>query len=115
MTTVKFDHAVKYAGVRHAAHEVFPVKDSDIDALIKAGAIIMSAAEPNTPAGEADNESDEDEKPADNENDDTNALREELLGYTTSELTAFAKERGIDLQGKTRKADIYNVIVASLD
>ena len=45
--------------------------------------------------------------------DETSAhIKEDLLGYTVAELTKFAEENGIDLQGKTRKADIYNVIVA---
>ena len=74
MAAVKFDHSVKYNGVRHAAHEVFTVEDADVE-----------------------------------------ALREELLGYKLEELITFAEEHDIDLQGKTRKADVYNIIVASFE
>ena len=41
--------------------------------------------------------------------------KEALIGNTVPELIEFAKERGIDLQGKTKKADIFNHIVASLN
>lgn len=118
MTTIKFDKSVKYAGVRHDAHTAFDVKDEDVDELKKAGATIIRstpATPPQTPnSGSADdgvNNSDDET----NKSDEDNAqLKEALLDYTVPELTKFAEERGIDLQGKTRKADIYNIIVAAL-
>lgn len=97
MTTVKFDHSVKYKGVRHPAHEVFVVDDADMEELKKAGAHVLSTTvSPPAPS-------------------DINALREELLGYKLEQLIQFADEHDIDLQGKTRKADIYNLIVASFE
>lgn len=115
MTTVKFDKSVKYQGVRYAAHEAFKVEDNDVEELKKAGATVLSV-EPATPPQPEPTGTGEDgaEDTADGA-EDVAKLKEDLLGYTVSELTQFAEERGIDLQGKTRKADIYNVIVASLD
>lgn len=118
MTTVKFDRSVKYQGVRYAAHEAFQVNDSDVEELKKAGATVLSV-ETVTPSQPELNGTGEDgaQDAADGEGgiEDVAKLREDLLDYTVPELTQFAKERGIDLQGKTRKADIYNVIVAALD
>lgn len=115
MTTVKFDKTVKYAGVRHPAHEVFKVDDKDVDKLKEAGATVI-ATEPDAPQFDDDSNEDggdADEQEADSDKD-VDKLKEELLEYTVPALTAFAQERGIDLQGKTRKADIYNIIVAAL-
>lgn len=122
MATVKFDHRVKYAKVWHPAHTVFDVEDKDVPELKKLGCQVLSyneaPAQPSTPpADDPDENADEaDESAVDNgQDEDTVAdIKEELLTYTTAQLQAFAKENDIDLQGKTRKADIYNLIVASL-
>ena len=126
MATVKFDHRVKYAKVWHPAHTVFDVEDKDVPELKKLGCQVLSyneaPAQPSTPPSDdrAENADDADESKVDNVQDegsdeDTVAdIKEELLTYTAAQLQAFAKENDIDLQGKTRKADIYNLIVASL-
>lgn len=122
MATVKFDHRVKYAKVWHPAHTVFDVEDKDVPELKKLGCQVLSyneaPAHPSTPPAydPAENADDADESAVDNSQDkDTVAdIKEELLTYTAAQLQAFAKENDIDLQGKTRKADIYNLIVASL-
>ena len=126
MATVKFDHRVKYAKVWHPAHTVFDVEDKDVPELKKLGCQVLSyneaPAQPSTPPDDdhAENAYDADESKVDNVQDegsdeDTVAdIKEELLTYTTAQLQSFAKENDIDLQGKTRKADIYNLIVASL-
>ena len=120
MTTIKFDKSVKYQGVRYAAHEAFDVEDEDVAQLKEAGATVLSS-EPTTPpqpnpdgAGEDGAGGDEGSNEGES-NEDVAQLKESLLEYTVPQLTAFAQERGIDLQGKTRKADIYNTIVASLN
>ena len=122
MATVKFDHRVKYAKVWHPAHTVFDVEDKDVPELKKLGCQVLSyneaPAQPSTsPADDpAENADDADESTVDNgQDEDTVAdIKEELLTYTAAQLQAFAKENDIDLQGKTRKAYIYNLIVASL-
>lgn len=122
MTTVKFDHSVKYNGIRYAAHTVFKVEDKDVAELKKSGAIVLSTDTPEPPAqpdegkGEPEqNGGAENETGAESDEDkDVAELKEALLGYTVPELTKFAEDNDIDLQGKTRKADIYNVIVAHL-
>lgn len=122
MATVKFDHRVKYAKVWHPAHTVFDVEDKDVPELKKLGCQVLSyneaPAQPSTPPAydSAENADDAYESAVDNgQDEDTVAdIKEELLTYTAAQLQAFAKENDIDLQGKTRKADIYNLIVASL-
>jgi hypothetical protein len=106
MTTVKFDKSVKYNGVRYAAHEVFKVIDEDVPQLKAAGATVLSVEPAVNP--------DEGKQPECNQ-EDTAELKESLLDYTVPQLIEFAEERNIDLQGKTRKADIYNMIVATLN
>lgn len=126
MATVKFDHRVKYAKVWHPAHTVFDVEDKDVPELKKLGCQVLSyneaPAQPSTPPADdhSENADDADESKVDNvqdegsDEDTVEDIKEELLTYTTAQLQAFAKENDIDLQGKTRKADIYNLIVASL-
>lgn len=126
MATVKFDHRVKYAKVWHPAHTVFDVEDKDVPELKKLGCQVLSyneaPAQPSTPPVDdhAESADDADESKVDNGQDEGSDegnvadIKEELLTYTTAQLQAFAKENDIDLQGKTRKADIYNLIVASL-
>ena len=121
MITVKFDHSVKYNGIRYAAHEAFAVEDKDIDALKSAGATVLSAEEDLTSS--AGNDENANAPTGEEAGDDTNGegkedvklLKEALLDFTAPQLTAFAEENGIDLQGKTRKADIYNIIVAAIN
>lgn len=114
MTTVKFDKSVKYQGVRYSAHEAFKVDDADVEQLKKAGATIL-AIEPVTPPAPPSDEAEQNEDAEGQEHDeDVEQLKEELLGYTVPELTKFAEERGIDLQKKTKKAEIYNLIVAAI-
>lgn len=112
MASVKFDHRVKYAKVWHPAHTVFEVDDRDIPELKKLGCQVLSyseaPAQPKTPV--ADKAADS----ADEQGESAAEIKEKLLEYTVNELIAFAEERGIDLQGKTRKADIFNLIVATL-
>lgn len=109
MTTIKFDRAVKYGGVRYAAHEAFKVDDADVEQLRQAGAIILST-EPVTPPQQEEDEVQDEEVV-----EDVSQLKEDLLKYTVSQLVEFAAARNIDLGDKTRKADIYNIIVASLN
>lgn len=126
MVTIKFDHRVKYAKVWHPAHTVFDVEDKDVPELKKLGCQVLSyneaPAQPSTPPADdhAENADDADESAVDNGQDEgsdeepVTDIKEDLLTYTTAQLQEFAKENDIDLQGKTRKADIYNLIVASL-
>lgn len=118
MTTVKFDKSVKYQGVRYAAHEAFKVEDADVAQLKIAGAIVLATEDTTPPEPEKGQEDTGAEEDQDTNSDDDvvyPSLKEQLLECTVAELTQFAKERGIDLKGKTRKADIYNIIVASLN
>ena len=111
MTTVKFDKSVKYKGVRYAAHEVFKADDSDVEELRKAGATVLSTETPEPPVVEGDKEP---EQETEGKVADVDKLKEELLEYTVPELIKFAEERNIDLQKKTKKAEIYNIIVEAL-
>lgn len=115
MTTVKFDRSVKYQGVRYAAHEAFKVNDSDVEELKKAGATVLSVETVTPPQPEPTGTGEEEVSGVADSEEASYSLKEALLDHTVAELTKFAQERGIDLQGKTRKADIYNVIVAALD
>lgn len=123
MTLVKFDHAVKYNGVRYAAHEVFKVEDKDVEGLKKSGVTVLSVEDPETPPADtppAEGETDkgegagEEEKPTVSLEEFIAKVKEDLLDYTVPQLTQFAAEYDIDLQGKTRKADIYNVIIETI-
>ena len=118
MTTVKFDKSVKYQGVRYAAHEVFKVADEDVDQLKAAGATVLSVDPPVTPpAPPADSGEDEqdDTEGGQQSDEDVDQLKEKLLEYTVPELIKFAEDHNIDLQKKTKKAEIYNIIVAALE
>ena len=118
MTTIKFDKAVKYNGVRYAAHESFKVDDADVDQLKKAGATVL-ATDPVIPPSQPEVQADEEDSVAEDQEpecaEDVTQLKEKLLEYTVPELIKFAEERGIDLQKKTKKAEIYNIVVAALD
>lgn len=113
MTTIKFDRSVKYLGVRYDAHVAFKVVDSDVEQLKKAGAIVLSVDPVDPPQPEPEGKGEEANGVKDNELDIAQ-LKESLLTFTVAELTQFAQDNDIDLMGKTRKADIYNVIVAAL-
>lgn len=118
MTTIKFDRSVKYQGVRYAAHEAFKVEDSDVEELKKVGATVLSVETVTPPQPEPHGTGEEramDTADCEGGEEDAAKLKEDLLSYTVAALVQFAEERNIDLQGKTRKADIYNVIVASLE
>lgn len=129
MATVKFDHKVKYHKEWHPAHTAFHADECDVPALKAAGAQVLSRDESsetppanddkgNTPAagetGENASESGDDTGDDEPENDASAALKEELLTYSLDKLNAFAKEHDIDLKGKTRKAEVYNAIIAAL-
>lgn len=115
MTTVKFDKSVKYEGVRYPAHTIFEVKDNDVPELVKIGATVMSkTADEEVQEPVVADETVENEAGEETGVEDTAKLKEELLTYSVPELTKFAKERNISLNGKTRKADIYNIIVSTL-
>lgn len=123
MTTVKFDKSVKYNGIRYSAHEAFKVADKDVDQLRKDGATVLSTDHSDSvdlnPSGTDSGINGNTEEGAENQNsnsgEDVAKLKEDLLKYTATQLAEFAKERGINLEGKTRKADIYNTIVATLN
>lgn len=106
MYKVKFPVTVKYKRIKHPAHTVFEVDDADIQNLVKAGAIIIEKPAPVvTP-------------PVDSAEDDTekdNDTQETVTpNMTVAELTAFAESKGIDIGGKTKKAEIFNTIVEAL-
>lgn len=110
MIFVKFDHSVKYNGVRYSAHEVFSVNNDDVPELRKVGAIVMSEkTDENAEEKELENAEE-----GVVESKDVNKLKEHFLKYSVAELTKFAQDNDIDLQGKTKKADIYNIIVETL-
>lgn len=133
MTTIKFDKSVKYQGVRYAAHEAFKVADEDVAELKEAGATVLSVDTPVDPPeppvapteppanddadkDDADKDDEEEEsQQAQQSDEDVAQLKEKLLEYTVPELIKFAEERNIDLQKKTKKAEIYNIIVATLE
>lgn len=106
MYKVKFPVTVKYKRTKHPAHTVFEVEDADIQNLVKAGAIIIEKPAPVvTP-------------PVDSAEDDTekdNDTQETVTpNMTVAELTAFAESKGIDIGGKTKKAEIFNTIIEAL-
>lgn len=116
MTTIKFSKSVKYKGVRYAAHETFKVADEDVAQLVEQGATVLSVDAPvDDESVETGEDKDSEESEEDESDEDVDQLREVLLTYSVPDLVDFAKKRGINLQGKTRKADVYNVIVASLN
>lgn len=98
--TVKFDHSVKYNGIRYRAHVVFPVEEKDIPALKKDGAIIVS-------------------KPEEQKNDtgdggltpEQEAMKAQLMQKTNDEIKQFAADNDVDLGGVTKKEDMVNAIV----
>ena len=103
MYKVKFPVTVKYKRTKHPAHTVFEVEDADIQNLVKAGAIIIEKPAPAvTPPVEDDTEKDD-------------TTQETVTpNMTVAELTAFAESKGIDIGGKTKKAEIFNTIVEAL-
>lgn len=106
MYKVKFPVTVKYKRTKHPAHTVFEVEDADIQNLVKAGAIIIEKPAPVvTPP--VDSAKDDTEK----DNDTQETVTPDM---TVDELTAFAESKGIDIGGKTKKAEIFNTIVEAL-
>ena len=108
MTTVKFDKSVKYEGVRYPAHKTFEVKDKDVPELKKNGATVLSVAPDSTGEDTAS------QKVEETSVETAKITKEELLKYSVTQLVKFAVDNGINLQGKTRKADIYNIIASTL-
>ena len=106
MYKVKFPVTVKYKRTKHPAHTVFEVDDADIQNLVKAGAIII---EKPAPVVTAPVESDEDDA-----KEATDTQETVTPNMTVAELTAFAESKGIDIGGKTKKAEIFNTIVEAL-
>lgn len=106
MYKVKFPVTVKYKRIKHPAHTVFEVDDADIQDLVKAGAIII---EKPAPVVTLPVDSSEDDTEKDNDTQET-----VTPNMTVAELTAFAESRGIDIGGKTKKAEIFNTIVEAL-
>lgn len=115
MAQVKFVRSVKYEGTRYPAHTPFEVNDKDIALLESQGAIILTST--------IDEPKQKVEKPVivdlpsidtEPEKEDIESLKKELINYSVAELTKFAKERSIDLKGRIKKADIYNMIVSAL-
>ena len=116
MTTVKFDHAVKYKGVRYPAHVAFDVSDQDVPALKASGAVVIATEPVDPPANSQESEQPVDDQAEESEQVEGKVdLKAHLLTFTIPELIKFAEDNDIDLKGKTRKADIYNIIVASLN
>lgn len=110
MYKVKFPVTVKYKRIKRPAHTVFEVEDADIQNLVKAGAIIIEKPSPVVEPPE--------ESPVDTEEgtDKTEADVKVTVtpDMTVAELTAFAESKGIDITGKTKKAEIFNTIVEAL-
>lgn len=106
MYKVKFPVTVKYKRTKHPAHTVFEVEDADIQNLVKAGAIII---EKPIPVVTPPDNSSEDDTEKDNDTQET-----VTPNMTVAELTAFAESKGIDIGGKTKKAEIFNTIVEAL-
>lgn len=106
MYKVKFPVTVKYKRTKHPAHTVFEVEDADIQNLVKAGAIII---EKPAPVVTPPVNSDKDDTEKDNDTQKT-----VTPNMTVAELTAFAESKGIDIGGKTKKAEIFNTIVEAL-
>ena len=106
MYKVKFPVTVKYKRTKHPAHTVFEVDDADIQNLVKAGATIIEKPAPvvTPPVNSA-----EDDTEKDNDTQET-----VTPNMTVAELTAFAESKGIDIGGKTKKAEIFNTIVEAL-
>lgn len=106
MYKVKFPVTVKYKRTKHPAHTVFEVEDADIQNLVKAGAIIIEKPAPvvTPPVDSAEDDIEKD--------DDTQETV--TPNMTVAELTAFAESKGIDIGGKTKKAEIFNTIVEAL-
>lgn len=110
MYKVKFPVTVKYKRIKHPAHTVFEVDDADIQNLVKAGATIIEkpslVVEP--PAEPPVNPEEDSGK------DKDSAEVTVTPDMTVAELTAFAESKGIDITGKTKKAEIFNTIVEAL-
>lgn len=106
MYKVKFPVTVKYKRIKHPAHTVFEVEDADIQNLVKAGAIIIEKPAPvvTPPVTSAEDDTEK----------DNNTQETVTPNMTVAELTAFAESKGIDIGGKTKKAEIFNTIVEAL-
>lgn len=113
MAIVKFTHSVKYNGVFYDAHVPFEAKEMDIALLQTQGAIILSNVK-TQPVVEEKVVSKQEEK-KDDEKEDINALKSKLITYTAQQLVDFAKSRDINLKGASKKSEIFNIILESLE
>lgn len=104
--TVKFDHSVKYNGVRYRAHVVFPVEEKDIPALKKAGATIVSK-----PEQEKDKTGTGGTGGTEGLTPEQEAMKAQLMQKTNDEIKQFAADNEVDLGGVTKKEDMVNAIV----
>lgn len=86
MAKVKFVNRVKYNGAWYPAHTSFEVADEDVQKLVEKGAIITEA-------------------PVNNKS---------LDEMKADELVAYAADKGIDIAGLTKKADIKAAIEAAI-
>lgn len=102
MIKVKFSMSVLYKGQRYPAHTVFDAADEDEAALIKDGAIVMERSKKDDkphlvkPSAPAATEKDQVEISPD---------------MTVSELVEIAEKYDVDMKGKTKKSEIYNILV----
>lgn len=119
MTAIKFDKSVRYKGIRYPAHVVFEVDNCDLEAMKQAGAIVMRVVEeePKKPVAAVQEPVAEPavEAPAAEEPKmSIEEIREMLLASTSVQIAEFAKKENINLMGKTRKADMFNIIVEAM-
>ena len=89
MAEVKFVNIVKYQGVSYPAHTPFKVRDEEVPALIKDGAIVIvpPKAEPKA--------------------------TKSLDAMKVDELKAYAESNNVDISAAQKKADIIAAIKAA--
>lgn len=115
MTAIKFDKSVRYKGIRYPAHVVFEVDNCDLEAMKQAGAIVMRVVEEEPKKPVAAVQEPAVEAPAAEEPKmSIEEIREMLLASTSVQIAEFAKKENINLMGKTRKADMFNIIVEAM-
>lgn len=90
-----------------AKNPVVDVPEEDAERLLSTGYFGVAEGENNTDGGEAGNG-------GDNEGGENLFDAEELAEMSIPELREFAKEREIDLEGLTKKADILEAISKAL-
>lgn len=90
-----------------AKNPIVDVPEEDVKRLLSTGYFGIVEGEDNADGGKADNG-------GDNDGDKTPFDAEELAEMSIPELREFAKEREINLEGLTRKADILEAISKEL-